>query len=212
MQEADAKRWLREHLSASPEQIARLARFAQLLLAENDRQNLIAKSTEPDVWWRHIVDGAQLILLAADDHRAANRIWADLGSGAGLPGIVLAILLDAHIALIETRAMRIDFLERCVDALGLKNTSIYAVNVVDVLVNADVICARAFAPLPRLILQSRHMARNDTLWLLPKGRNAVNELAELPRAWKTAFHVKQSVTSDDSRILVGSGRFDGRRS
>jgi 16S rRNA (guanine527-N7)-methyltransferase len=75
---------------------------------------------------------------------------------------------------------------------------------------AAVISARAFAPLPQLLTLARRLSTEKTLWTLPKGRNAAKELALLPRAWQTAFHVEQSLTDAESAILVGRGRIDGK--
>lgn len=204
-----AKAWLAAKLTPAPDDFSKLERFVALLLAENERQNLVAKSTEATIWWRHIVDSAQLLLLAGDHPQYENGLWVDLGSGPGLPGLVVAILRRGPVALVEMRPARTDFLARCVNELALANVAIFTGKVERYRREAGIISARAFAPLPKLIAKARHMAQDETLWLLPKGKNAVNELAELAAPWHSAFHVKQSVTSPESTILVGKGRFGG---
>ena len=99
MTEDEARSWVRERFDVSRETL--LAKFADLLVRENAHQNLISRSTIPAIWSRHIVDSAQLVEWAGDD--AAGKSWLDIGSGAGLPGIVLAILHDGPVLLVEPR-------------------------------------------------------------------------------------------------------------
>lgn len=207
--EERARAWLFDALEVQPARMAKLAQLAELVIAGNREQNLISKSTEDDIWWRHIVDSAQLLtgLPLAPSRR--ERRWIDLGSGAGFPGLVIAIITDDPIILSEMRPSRAAFLEDCATALSLDKVTIFGGKAETMEDCADIITARAFAPLEKLIRNSRHLAGRKTIWLLPKGKNAVNELAKLPQAWQDAFHVKQSVTSPDSAILIGKGRFSG---
>jgi 16S rRNA (guanine527-N7)-methyltransferase len=177
-----------------------LEAFLAALRAENARQNLVSASTLENIWERHIVDSAQLVRF--ESYPGAS--WADIGSGAGLPGIVIACLIEGPVTLIEPRKLRADFLERVVAALGL-NASVAANRVERVSGKFDTITARAVAPLARLLEMSQHLSTEKTIWVLPKGRSAESELVGARRSWQGVFHVKQSVTDANSRILVGTG-------
>lgn len=202
-----ALHWLRESLGVSRETEALLERYVIMLRAEADQQNLISASTYETIWARHIVDSAQLMTLV---DAAAGTKWLDLGSGPGLPGIVIALCLDCHITLVESRARRVAFLQDVVKELQLGERVTIKGCRLERLDTAhyDVITARAFAPLPKLLDLSLRFSTDATTWLLPKGKNAINELANLPRKWQNMFHVKHSVTSEEAKILVGIGRPD----
>ena len=205
--EADARAWIATLPGVSRETLERLEAFAALLTQENTRQNLVAASTlGPALWGRHIADSAQLLPLAP----TIGGRWVDLGSGPGLPGLVIAILAPQWtMTLVESRRLRCDFLCTAVTKLGLEAQVTVAQQRVEAHREGryDVISARAFAPLPALLATATHLSRQSTIWLLPKGKNAVNELSTLPQAWQKLFHVELSRTDSDARILVGSGSF-----
>jgi 16S rRNA (guanine527-N7)-methyltransferase len=201
--EGAARDWLTQAFAPTPEQWARLERFAAMLVAENDRQNLIAASTVPTLWVRHIADSAQLLAL----DRGGVGLWVDLGSGPGLPGLVVAILSERPMLLVESRKRRCEFLRDVAGALGLGHVEVAEAPLERVETRAaGTVSARAFAPLDRLIDLSARFSTESTRWLLPKGRNAVKELASLPQVWQRMFHVEQSRTDGESQILVGQGR------
>src|SRR5690606_38324705 len=104
--EAGARDRLRTAFDPTPAAWAGLERFAAMLVAENDRQNLIAASTVPALWVRHLADSAQLLALDRD----GDGLWLDLGSGPGLPGLVVAILSERPVVLVESRKRRCEFL------------------------------------------------------------------------------------------------------
>jgi 16S rRNA (guanine527-N7)-methyltransferase len=186
--------------AVSRETIARLGDFVALLTDENNRQNLVSASTLGSIWQRHIIDSAQLVRF--EPHHGAS--WLDVGSGAGLPGIVIACLVDGPITLVEPRKLRADFLHRVTASLGL-NAQIVCNKVERASGQFDVITARAVAPLSRLLEISQHLSTRKSVWVLPKGRSAAEELAEAQRAWQGAFQVERSVTDADSSIIVGTG-------
>ena len=203
MTEEEARGWIETHVDVSRETWARLERFVDLLGAGMESQNLIARSTWPDVWERHILDSAQLLPLAAN---AGEGEWIDLGSGAGLPGIVIAILSERPLMLIESRRLRIDFLRYVAKELGLPHVTVHGCRVEQAAgTEAAVISARAYAPLDRLLTSALHLSGDKTLWLLPKGRQAQNELEAARPSWQGAFHVEPSVTDPDSAIIVARG-------
>ncbi len=203
MNEAEAKDWLEARGWWRSEAGDRLRSFVDLLLDEADRQNLISAASRTEIWARHIVDSAQLLALAPDV-AAENGLWVDLGTGAGLPGMVVACLRPAPIFMIEARPLRVAFLQRCIDALSLPHVRVACDKIERVRLDepAAVISARAYAPLDRLLATSAHLANSSTTWLLPKGRNAQMELAIARRDWQAAFHVEQSVTDIGSAIVT----------
>jgi 16S rRNA (guanine527-N7)-methyltransferase len=203
MTEEEARQWLVTHCHVSRETLDRLDHFRRLLIEASASQNLIAASTLDHVWARHIVDSAQLLPLAA---RKTGEIWLDLGTGAGFPGIVIAILHAGPIHLVEERKGRIAFLSHIVGELGLNHCTVHGCKVQALaLPPVDVISARAFAPLPKLLVLAHSFSTAKTRWLLPKGKSAHAELESLGQAWHGMFHVKQSVTDPEAAILVGAG-------
>ena len=204
MTEDEARTWLDQNFNVSRETWEKLEAFITFLKVEAARQNLISASTLDHIWARHIVDSAQLLMLAPSEPGQ----WIDLGSGAGFPGIVVALLSDWHVVLVESRAKRIEYLNRAVVFLGLEGRTRVAGMLVERVETQkyDVISARAFAPLPKLLDLSARFSTDKTKWLLPKGRNAVNELEEARKAWDFDFSVEPSVTDPEAGILVGTVR------
>jgi 16S rRNA (guanine527-N7)-methyltransferase len=184
----------------SRETVDRLNAFVALLRDENRRQNLVSASTLDDVWQRHILDSVQLVRFEP----SAGASWVDIGSGAGLPGVVVACLVEGSVTLSEPRKLRADFLTRVVGALGLR-ASVLCAKAERITGRFDAITARAVAPLGELLRISEHLSTGKTVWALPKGRSAHSELAEAQRSWQGTFHVEQSVTDADSYIVVATG-------
>lgn len=205
MTEEEARAWLagRGWLDGIAGQ--RLERLAALLIAENERQNLVSAASIPHLWGRHIVDSAQLLVLA-EARNAGDGLWVDLGSGAGFPGLVIACLREAPIALIETRGLRVKFLETCIAELGLSHAHVKQAKVerVGLERRATIISARAFASLEATFAMASHLCDGKTLWLLPKGRSAQLELESATQQWQATFHVERSVTDADSAIVIAT--------
>ncbi len=203
MTEDEARAWLRATFDVPRETWDRLEAYVELLLAESVQQNLIAESTYAHVWARHIVDSAQLLMLAPPATSDANRLWVDLGSGAGLPGLVVAILSNYPVLMIEMRRKRVEFLQSVLDRLGLGNARVFLGKVerAEIAHPAAVISARAYAPMERLIPSAHHFTDFSTIWLLPKGQNHQNELAIARRLWHCEASTEQSITAPDSAIL-----------
>ncbi|WP_164118483.1 RsmG family class I SAM-dependent methyltransferase [Sphingorhabdus sp. Alg239-R122] len=204
--ENEAREWLRSHLDVSSETLDKLSEFCVVLEKEAKSQNLIAPSTLPHIWIRHIVDSAQLLGLAKSyGHSEAGGAWLDLGTGAGFPGLVIAMLSSWEVVMVESRARRIDYLQRMVERFDLGRAARVEGTRLENLDSFDtaVISARAFAPLDRLLLLTERFSTEKTLWLLPKGRNASKELEALSDKWQHLFHVKHSITDEDAKILSG---------
>ncbi len=208
--ETEARGWIEAVLQPSPVQWQQLERYAAMLVAANASQNLLAASTIPALWVRHIADSAQLL---AHDRRDGDGLWLDLGSGPGLPGLVAAILSERPVWLVESRALRSRFLAEVIDALDLAGrVTVQPLRLERVAATAAAtISARAFAPLPRLIDLSARFSTATTRWLLPKGQNAAKELALLTPAWHKLFHVEQSLTDAASGIIIGTGTVQERQ-
>ena len=205
--EADARRFCAERTDAAG--LGRLERLAALLAEENQRQNLVSAASLESVWQRHFADSLQLL-----DHVPRGTVgpWLDLGSGAGFPGLVLAtVRAGVETVLVESRKRRVEWLEQAASALGLENCRIIGARLESVeSFPAGVITARAFAPLGKLIHLSARFSTQATVWLLPKGRSAAQELSEQPPPVREVFHVEQSQTDPDGGILVGRGAPDLR--
>ncbi|HVF37863.1 MAG TPA: 16S rRNA (guanine(527)-N(7))-methyltransferase RsmG [Sphingomicrobium sp.] len=175
----------------------RLEQFAKLLLEANQRQNLIAQASIPELWSRHILDGAQLLGRAKEPGR-----WCDIGSGAGLPGLVVAILGGTPMTLIEPRRLRAEFLERTICQLQLEQVRVAACKAEAVADKFDIITARAVARLDRLFSLASHLAHPETLWLLPKGESVKSELDEARLTWQGEFEMVPSRTHSQAAIVV----------
>ena len=184
----------------SRETFERLEAYVELLRSENARQNLVSAATLETVWDRHILDSAQLVAYGP----GVSSSWVDLGSGAGLPGLVVACLVDGPVTLVEPRRLRAEFLHKAAESMGLRVT-VLCCKAERVEGKFDVITARALAPLTKLLEISAHLSTGKTVWALPKGRSAPGELAEALRAWQGDFRVEPSVTDDESFIVVATG-------
>ena len=184
--------------------MARLERLAVMLTEENARQNLIAKSSEEAIWLRHFADSAQLLAHVPRE----TTPWLDLGTGAGLPGLVVAAMRpEVDCILVESRKKRVDWLDRAVADLGLSKCRVEGKRLEHVeSFEAAAISARAFAPLVKLLALSARFSTQRTVWLLPKGRSAVQELSSLSERTGAMFHVEHSVTDREAGIVVGTGR------
>ena len=200
MDEVAARQWVADHFDVSRE--TRCADFVEMVREEASHQNLVSGASLGEVWYRHIVDSAQLIPLA----RHAPGLWIDVGTGAGFPGMVIAILTDRPVHLIEPRKRRADFLRRSVERLGLNGR---VVTIADRAERheekAAVISARAVAPLPELLAAAAHLSTAKTLWLLPKGVKAREEVEAARGTWHGVFHVEQSLTEQRSLIVTAKG-------
>ena len=184
----------------SRETFEKLEAYAASLKEESKRQNLVSASTLGDLWKRHILDCAQLVRFEP----RSGASWLDIGSGAGLPGIVIACIVDGPVVLVEPRRLRAEFLHKLCESLRI-NASVYPGKVERVEGSPEIITARAVANLTQVLKISAHLSTGNTVWALPKGRSASVELAEARQSWQGVFHVEQSVTDADSYIVVATG-------
>jgi len=200
--------------AVSRETLDRLETYESLLRTWQRTINLVAPSTLDETWGRHFADSAQLLALAPPDARR----WLDLGSGAGFPGLVLAVLLaereEAKVTLIESDSRKAAFLREVARKTGV---------VVDILCERieklptqakvvsretaesgmwDVITARALAPLPRLLDLAAPYFSQDTVGLFLKGREAEAEVAAAQSGWRFSFELHRSLTDKDGQVIL----------
>lgn len=176
-----------------------LERYREMLVAGNEVMNLVGPASLPDYWNRHAFDSAQLLSLAPE-----ASTWADLGAGAGLPGVVLAILLKdspgSQVWLIDSQAKRIRFLNEVVSTLSLPAQVIHA-RAEDLALQVDVVTARACAPLDRLLQFAAPYRKRGAEALFLKGEKAEEEIAAARRSHRFDVEVLPSASDPRGRIL-----------
>ena len=186
------------------ETIHRLTRYAELLTHWQKTTNLVARSTLPQLWNRHFADSAQLRTLAQE-----ARLWLDLGSGAGFPGLVIAILEagkpDFRMHLVESNRKKCAFLAEVARAANAP-VEIHAMRIEELAESAhrvqpDVVSARALAPLPRLFELASPFFGPGTRGLFLKGDDAEAEIEAARAAWDFAARLHPSLTSSQSHIV-----------
>jgi len=184
---------------ASDAQVADLTTFRDLIEETNKHLNLVGPSALAVYWSRHAYDSAQLLQLAPD-----ALTWADLGAGAGFPGVVLAIMLKgregAHVHLVESTAKRCRFLSEVVAALDLPAT-VHNVRAESLEIKVDAVTARALAPMVKLLGYAWPYLCRGATGLFLKGQDVEVELKAAAKYWK--FHAKlmPSLSSEQGRIV-----------
>jgi 16S rRNA (guanine527-N7)-methyltransferase len=202
---SDAIQTFRAETGASDANIADLQTFLAMLTEANAVMNLVGPDSLPDFWNRHAWDSAQLLVLEPD-----VLTWADLGAGAGFPGVVLAILLKgrpgAHVWLIDSLGKRCRFLQTIVDALDLPATVVNG-RAEEQAIKVDIVTARAVAPMEKLLGYAQPYFQRGAQGLFLKGEKAEAELNEAARVWQ--FDAELAVSRSDPRgriVSVGSLR------
>jgi 16S rRNA (guanine527-N7)-methyltransferase len=168
---------------------------------------LIAPSTEPTLWTRHIADSLQLLALAPQ-----AKIWVDLGSGGGFPGVVIACALadkpGARVHLVESSTKKAAFLREAARATGAP-AEVHAVRIEDFVENlampVDVVTARALAPLVRLLTATYPLLKTGALGLFPKGQDVDAELTEAAKCWSIQSSLAPSLTDPKAKIVRVTG-------
>jgi 16S rRNA (guanine527-N7)-methyltransferase len=193
---------IRRRLDVPRETSERLDAFVALLREESERQNLISRATFANIWERHILDSAQLVRFAPE----TARHWLDLGTGAGFPGLMIPLFHDADVTLVESRRLRAEFLRTAAETLGIAQRVEILCSRLEALParRFDVITARAFAPLPRLLALAERFSTSETVWILPKGRNAKSELEAAHSSWQGDFRLEPSLTDAEAQIVVAT--------
>ena len=199
MQQLEVINILKKSLNFSDHSIEKLKKFVNLVLKENKNYNLIAKSTENQIWFRHILDSAQLIKFIDFNLKSL----ADLGSGAGFPGLVIGIFNNNkafHVKLYEKSPVKRRFLIGVIKKLDL-NAEVLG-NVKDEVLDSDIIICRAFKKLDQVIQVSREIAKKSHKLMILKGQNAQKEIKNSSKTKKYPYKLKSSMTNKDSKIIL----------
>ena len=199
MQEHEVIKSLQSDLRFSVSSVNKLKIFVKSVIDANKEHNFISKSTESDIWHRHVLDSAQLVKFISFKQGSL----ADLGSGAGFPGIVLAIFnlnLGFHVKLYEKSPVKSAFLKSIAKKLDL-NVKILG-NIYDDNIDSDYIVCRAFKKLDRIIQVSREIAKKPHRLIVLKGQNAQEEINNAFKKKKYPYKLENSMTNDKSKILI----------
>lgn len=197
---AELEPWF-QRLNVSRESIERLELLHDLLLKWQSRINLIGPSTTTEVWKRHILDGLQLLPLLPQN----TKTIADLGSGGGFPGLVLAAAQPATVHMFESNGKKIAFLQEALRQMKVAGQA-HRIRLdpgldPKILPKAEVVTARAFAPLPALLGMAKPFFGPETIGLFHKGQDVDAELTEAAKAWRIRFKKHPSMTDSKSYIL-----------
>ena len=188
----------RAETGVSRETLERLARYAEALTRWQTRINLVAPATLPDLWRRHMLDSAQLLPLIPP---AARRL-IDLGSGAGFPGLVLAVLGVPEVHLVEADSRKCAFLREAARLAEAGNVTVHNRRIESLPAEPhDVVTARALAPLPELLRLASRFAGPGTVYLFPKGRTVAEELINAPETATMRLDRIASRTDPGAAIL-----------
>lgn len=195
--------------NVSRETMAKLILYAELLIKWNGAVNLVSKNSLKSLWQRHFLDSAQLAPLI-DKHARADPICLDMGSGAGFPGMVLAVLQVGRWTLVEADQRKIAFLAElcrvCEVSVRLRGGRIEAMDPFC----ADVITARAVAPLGELMKYGKPFVNERSVCLFSKGRRYGDEIIEAQGDWVFEPQIFPSMSARDGRIVMIAGAYDGR--
>lgn len=187
--------------SVSRETLDRLRRYADILAKWQKAINLVSAESLKDLWRRHMLDSAQLRVLLPLE----LRCLADMGSGAGFPGLVLAILGIPEVHLIESDARKCAFLTEAARAVGLepgRNPIIHRARLEEVAgLRVDAVTARACAPLAQLLIYAESLAHPDSIYLFPKGARVQEELTEAEKTWRMSVERIPSLSDPSGTIL-----------
>ena len=199
MQEQEVIKILQEDLEFTDQSIDKLKMLETELLKANGKHNFIAKSTESHIWLRHILDSAQLIKYI----NFKSGSLSDLGSGAGFPGLILAIYnqnFNFHVKLYEKSPVKREFLEEMIGKLKVK-ASLFS-NVFDEQIESDYITSRAFKKLDKIIQVSREIAKKPHKLIILKGQNAQEEANKAFKSHKYTYKLAESMTDNKSKIII----------
>ena len=186
-------------LNFSEKNIFDIKIFIIELLKANKKHNFISKSTENVIWHRHILDSAQLVKFID----FSKGSLSDLGTGAGFPGLILAIFnknKDFHVKLYEKSPVKRAFLKGIIDGLSLKIE--LRGNVYDEIIDTDYIVSRAFKKLEAIIQVSREIAKKSHKLIILKGQNAQEDLKKAFNKEKYDYKFENSITNKDSKIII----------
>ena len=199
MQQLEVINILKKDLNFTDQSIEKLKEFTKLVLKENKNHNLISKSTENHIWVRHVLDSAQLVKFI---DFSCNSL-ADLGAGAGFPGLVVEIFNKNkafHVKLFEKSPVKRQFLMKVITKLRL-NAEVLG-DVRNERLDTDIIICRAFKKLDQVIQVSREIAKKPHKLIILKGQNAQEELNKSLKTKKYTYKLEKSITNEKSKIIL----------
>lgn len=201
--ESKSKLVLIKSLNFSKKKIELIETFVNEVLNYNKRFNLISKSTEKDIWNRHVLDSAQLIKFI--DLKNANSL-SDLGTGAGFPGIILSIFYSDintfHVKLYEKSKVKVKFLNHIVNKLILKNVILYDNDYQYHKLDTNYVVCRAFKKLPEVLKISRETLKKPHKLIVMLGKSAQEEINKASKDLIFEYKLANSITNSDSKILL----------
>ena len=190
-------------IQVSRETITSLKKYEDLLIKANKSLNLVGDSTINQIWSRHFLDSAQVIDFVDKN----DKCLVDLGSGAGFPGLVLAIAckdrkIPLKIKLIEKSSKKVKFLKDVIEELDLK-VEVFNQNILEEEIKfvEDVFIARAFKPLKKILQLMHNNAENYKKIFIFLGKTGKNELLQASKSWNIEYKQRVSVTSSDSMVI-----------
>ena len=194
---------LTKDLNFNPKKLELIELFVQEVLNYNKKYNLISKHSEKEIWNRHVLDSAQLVNHI--DHKNFNSL-ADLGTGAGFPGIILSIfysdILTFHVKLYDKSKVKVKFIKHIIDKLKLKNTIVCDNDYQSHLIDTNYIVCRAFKKLPEVLRISRETIKKPHKLIVMLGKSAQVEINKASKDLIYKYKLVNSITSSDSRILL----------
>ena len=200
MNDDEVKQILLKDLKFTENDVNKLEVLKKSLLEYNSKYNLISKSTEKSIWSRHILDSAQLIKYFSTKYEAS---LADFGSGAGFPGLIIAIFNKNpkfHVKLYEKSPVKRSFLNFIKEKLDIQ--FIVAENIYDEVIDANIVVARAFKKIDRIIEISREMIKKPHKIIILKGKNAQSEINNVSLGSNYRYKLERSITDNDSKIII----------
>ena len=199
MQDHEVINILQNQLHFSSKTIPTIRIFVEELLKANKKHNFISKSTENNIWSRHILDSAQLVKFID----FSKGSLSDLGSGAGFPGLILALFntnKDFHVKLYEKSPVKRAFLEDVCSKLSIKVQ--VRGNIYEEIIDSDYIVTRAFKKLEAIIQVSREIVKKSHKLIILKGQNAQKDLKKAFNKEKYDYKLENSITNEDSKIII----------
>ena len=194
--------YLSKNLKFNSSEIEKIDIFQKELIKFNANYNLIGTSTLNDIWLRHILDSAQIVKFI--DFNKDNSL-SDLGTGAGLPGLILAIYAqkyEFHVKLYEKSKVKCIFLDKILGLLNLKKVKVICSNVSNEYIDSNYVICRAFRKLDYIMNISRENTKVNHKLIILKGKNALEEINMLQMKEQYRYEVKDSITDKESKILI----------
>lgn len=201
MTDEEAIAYLQNNLSFSESDISKIKSYVKLVLSYNQKYNLISKTTEEHIWIRHILDSAQIVKFV--NFKLYGSL-SDIGSGAGFPGIVIAIYnknSDFHVKLYEKSVVKCNFLKDVINKLNI-NAEVVEGDVNQKKINSNYIVSRAFKKLEKVLYISREMAKKPHKNIILKGKSAQEEINNVSSKIIYRYKLERSITDKNSKIII----------